>query len=125
VHHLGWLGDRTTLARTLASADACLHGSAAETYGLAVAEAVCAGLPVVAPDRGGAAALVRAGAGELYSAGDAKGCAAAILRLLARDRHELAAATRTAARTIDPIDFHFANLFARYEQLRGAQRRAA
>ncbi|MDZ7807984.1 MAG: hypothetical protein U5K71_12835 [Gracilimonas sp.] len=31
-------------------ADYFVHGSAAETYGIVVAEAVCSGLPVVVPE---------------------------------------------------------------------------
>ena len=51
----GEIRDRALLARYYASADVLVHGSAAETYGLVVAEAICSGLPVVVPDRGGAA----------------------------------------------------------------------
>jgi len=126
VHHRGWLGDRTALARLLASADAFVHGSGAETYGLAVAEAICSGLPVVAPDRGGAAALVRPSFAESYPTGDASGCAAAIERLLARDHASLVRAAAAASAGIVSIDEHFDRLFARYAELvRGRTQRTA
>lgn len=117
--HACWLGfvDPHELPRVLAGADAFVHGSAAETYGLAVGEAICAGVPVVVPDRGGAAALVQHGAGERYATGDARACAAAIDRVLARDREWSRAACRRAAQGIADLDDHFAALFARYRLL--------
>ena len=42
----GAIRDRNELATKLASADAMLHGGAAETYGLVIAEALCSGLPL-------------------------------------------------------------------------------
>ena len=126
-HWLGFLDGKDELARVLASADAFVHGSAAETYGLAVGEAICSGLPAVVPDRGGAAALVRDGAGVHYPAGDAKGCAAAIDRVLARDREWSRAACRRAAAHIVDLRDHFGALFERYRRLvgRGADRLGA
>lgn len=120
---LGRIDGATELPRVLASADAFVHGSAAETYGLAVGEALCAGLPVVVPDRGGAAALVRGGAGERYAAGDAVACATAIERVLERDREWSRAACRRAASTIASLDDHFAALFERYRVLASARER--
>jgi alpha-1,6-mannosyltransferase len=113
---LGYLDGPNEVARLLASADAFVHGSAAETYGLAVAEAICAGLPAVVPDRGGAAELVRHGAGEHYAAGDAEACARAIGRVLARDREWSRTACRRAAAGIATMDEHFTALFERYRQ---------
>jgi alpha-1,6-mannosyltransferase len=106
--------DPGELPRVLASADAFVHGSAAETYGLAVGEAICAGLPAIVPDRGGAAALVRGGAGERYATGDAEACAAAIGRVLAQHRELARAACRRAANDIADLEDHFTALFARY-----------
>ena len=57
VHVAGSISGRRDLARHLASADYFLHGGAAETFGLVVGEALCSGLPVIVPDRGGAAEL--------------------------------------------------------------------
>jgi alpha-1,6-mannosyltransferase len=67
----GYVGSRQEMATAMACADGLLHGSAAETYGLVVAEAICSGVPVIVPDRGGAAALAGPGYAETYAAGDA------------------------------------------------------
>jgi alpha-1,6-mannosyltransferase len=115
--------DRVLLARVMASADGLLHGSAAETYGLVVAEALSAGLPIVVPDRGGAADLARPEHAETYAAGDAQACAAAIQRLLHRDRTALRQAALHASDTlVRSQEAHFAHLFATYAALthRGA-----
>lgn len=118
VHLAGFTRERAQLARALASADGLVHGSAAETFGLAVAEALWAGCPVVVPNRGGAAQLYRPELGETYPAGDATACAAAIVRLLGRDRHTLGLAARAHAREHVPdLDTHFERLLALYSAL--------
>lgn len=119
VHLAGYVGSREAMATAMASADVLLHGSAAETYGLVVAEAICSGVPVVVPDRGGAAALSGPGYSEGYAAGDAESCSRAILRLLARDRGQLRSACSAAARRIGTMDEHFERLFALYGELCG------
>ena len=70
----------------MASADALIHGSAAETFGLVLAEALCSGTPLVVPDAGASATFAGPGYAETYRAGDAADGAAAILRLLSGDR---------------------------------------
>jgi alpha-1,6-mannosyltransferase len=114
----GFTRDREELADVLASADGFLHGSSAETYGLVVAEALVSGTPLVVPDAGGAAELARPSYAETYEAGDPAACAAAIVRLLARDRSELRAAARSGGDRVATMDDHFAGLFAFYERLR-------
>ena len=112
---VGFVSDRDVIARALASADAFVHGSAAETYGLSVAEAICSGLPLIAPDRGGAADLAASGFAELYPPGDARACAKAILRLLDRDPDEMRAQCQQAAQSrVLRIGEHFRLLFERY-----------
>jgi len=123
VHLHGYVSDRDTVARALASADAFLHGSAAETFGLAVAEAICSGVPVVVPDRGGAAALAGPEFAARYGAGDADGCSAAILELMGRDPAQLARACRRASEEISTMDDHFAGLFGLYESMLEPNRR--
>lgn len=99
--------DRDALARTMASADALIHGCEAETFCFAVAEAIASGLPVIAPDGGGAGDLARANGGRLFSAGSADDAAAAIRGLVG---------TAAASATKPPrtMEDHFADLFDLY-----------
>jgi alpha-1,6-mannosyltransferase len=119
----GYVDEPRRMADLLASCDALLHGSAAETYGMAVAEALCAGVPVVVPDIGGAAALYQPACGERYHAGDAEDAAAALLRVLDRDPNALRRGCTAAASTIPSLEEHFARLFATYAELSSASDR--
>ena len=111
VYLAGSVSDRDRLATIYASADALVHGSAAETYGLVVAEAISSGLPVVTPDIGGAADLARHGVSRTYPTGDAKACAAAVLDLLATPD------STTAFSPPGSAEDHFLALFALYQRL--------
>jgi len=114
----GQISDRGALARKMASADFMLHGGAAETFGLVVAEALSAGLPLVVPDLGGAADLARPSYAEIYTAGKPGSCAEAVRRLTARDPAALrAAVVRDALPRLRSPDDHFADLFRLYEGL--------
>ena len=120
IHLAGFTYDRGFLSAAIASADALVHGSSAETYGLAVAEAICSGTPVIVPNQGGAFDLARPSYAESYPPGDSKGCAAAVERLLKRDRTMLqAACAEAAAHQIGSMDEHFAKLFELYEEKLG------
>jgi alpha-1,6-mannosyltransferase len=109
--------DRATLARMVASADALLHCSTAETFGFVVAEALCCGTPVIVPDAGGAGDLAAAEYAETYAPGDTTSAAKAILDVLARDRAVLSCAALEAGRRVGDIESHFEKLFALYEQI--------
>jgi len=118
VYFAGLTRDRAQLARALASSDALLHGSSAETFGLVVAEALCAGLPIVVPDAGGALEFVGEGYAESYRAGDAEGCAHAAVRLLQRDRELLRALSKQASDTrVLSHHQHWGRLFESYAAL--------
>jgi alpha-1,6-mannosyltransferase len=118
VHLAGFVDNPREIATALASADAMLHASAAETYGLVVAEAICSGLPIIVPNQGGAADLADPSYAETYEPGDAVDCARAIEALLARDREELGRACAAAAEhEIGTMEGHFQQLFALYERL--------
>jgi alpha-1,6-mannosyltransferase len=108
--------DRTRLAGMIASADALLHCSTAETFGFVVAEALCCGTPVIVPDEGGAGDLAAPEYAETYVPGDANSAAKAILRLLERNRAALSCAALEAGDTrIGDIGSHFEKLFTVYE----------
>ena len=110
--------DRAQFATILASADALVHGCEAETFCMAGAEARASGLPLVVPDRGGAADHAEGGAGLAYAAGDTDAAAAAILKLLDMNLHPDAGPPRTMAD-------HFSGLFAEYEAILANGRLAA
>lgn len=115
VQLLAPIRDRRDFARLLASADGLVHGCESETFCMIAAEARASGLPIVAPDRGGAADQARS-AGVLYRAGEPAAAAAAIHRLLARTPQHLEAgsAGAVASRTMDE---HFRDLFEDYAAL--------
>lgn len=121
VHLAGYVGSREAMATAMASADGLLHGSAAETYGLVVAESICSGVPIVVPNRGGAGALAKSAFAETYATGDADACGEAIVRLLARDRGTLRQACAAEAENIGTMDGHFDRLFELYATLSGAR----
>lgn len=115
---MGFTSRRESLADILASSDFFLHGSAAETYGLVVAEAVCSGVPVIVPNEGGAGELAAPEYAETYPAGDAQALTASILRMLDRDRTAMVRACDTAAsKEIKTLDNHFDKLFELYKNL--------
>jgi alpha-1,6-mannosyltransferase len=118
VYVAGQINDAEELATVMASADALIHGSAAETFGLVLAEALCSGTPLIVPDAGASATFAGPGYAETYRTGDAADGAAAILRLLDGDR---ATQSRAAAAAADAqvftVEQHFEKLFAIYERI--------
>ncbi len=121
VHFAGYTSDPGELPRVYASCDAMLHGSAAETYGLVIAEAICSGLPVVVPDIGGAADLAQPSYAEVYPPGKAEEGARALLRLLERDTDGIRAACAEATKhRVGTMDDHFVSLFDYYSSVAGA-----
>ncbi|MBU6267715.1 MAG: glycosyltransferase [Sphingomonadales bacterium] len=119
--HIRLLGaekNRDRFATMLASADAVIHGCEAETFCMAGAEARASGVPVIVPDRGGAADHGRGGAGVSYRSGSALSAADAILRLLANP-------PRGPFGGVVTMEQHFERLFADYAALRGGARQVA
>jgi alpha-1,6-mannosyltransferase len=125
VRFLGFEPDRARLAAAMRCADVLVHGCPYETFGLGVAEAVASGLPVVVPDEGGAKESVDLSCGERYASLDADACAAAIERLLSRDRDELRARAGEAAAKVPTSDQHYACVVSTYEALLRRRNRGA
>lgn len=109
---------RRELAALMASCDALIHGCEAETFSMVAAEAVASGLPIVVPDRGGAADHARSAGGFCYAVGDAADAARAIQQCLAARRPPAGGPTRS-------MKDHFEALFAHYCSLAPASKRAA
>jgi alpha-1,6-mannosyltransferase len=118
VYVAGQINDADQLATVMASADALVHGSAAETFGLVLAEALCSGTPLVLPDAGASATFAGPGYAETYRAGDAADGAEAILRLLSGDRATQSRAALAAANAqVFTVEQHFEKLFEIYERI--------
>lgn len=78
-----FLGSVPDIWPHLADADVFAIASRSEAFGIAIAEAMAAGLPVVAPDVGAVRELVRPGeTGQTFPAGDPAALAAELVRLL-------------------------------------------
>jgi len=106
----------------MASADAMIHGSAAETFGLVLAEALCSGTPLIVPDAGASATFAAPGYAQTYRTGDADDAAAAILHLLAGDRAAQSRMAVSAAQTrVNTVAQHFEKLFEIYERVAAAR----
>jgi alpha-1,6-mannosyltransferase len=119
---------RGQLASIMASADAFVHGCCTETFGLVASEALASGLPLVLPDRGGAAAVAQAAFAETYRSGDAYDCARAIVALASRDQSLLRRAAGVAAPKVWSDREHAQALVAHYQSVidaRGAVSRSA
>lgn len=109
--------DRGYLASLFASADALVHGSESETFGLVVAEALASGLPLVLPDRGACSELATPAVAEIYRSADVHSAAAAIRRLFARDSQQLRSASLQAAKHVRTDGAHYSELFALYDRI--------
>lgn len=101
--------DRARFAAILASADALLHGCEAETFGMTTAEARASGVPVIAPDRGGASDF--ADPPLQFTATDTDDAVRAILAL--PDRF----APYPLSTKVRSMEDHFCELFALYERI--------
>jgi alpha-1,6-mannosyltransferase len=127
----GFEKEPARLAAAFATADALVHGSPYETFGLAVAQAAACGTPLVVPDQGGAAALVDPTCGVSYASLDAAACSAALNRLFDTRTFGEASALReravSAARRIPDTTTQFTHMIQVYQELlaRRASWRAA
>ncbi|MGQ5701138.1 glycosyltransferase [Sandaracinobacteroides sp. A072] len=112
---LGHIGDREQLARILASSDAMIHGSRAETFGLVASEGLASGIPLILPSEGGCTDAAEPAWSELYEPGNPAAARDAIHRLLNRDSDALRVAAMGARHThISTPSQHFERLFSLY-----------
>ncbi|WP_374388467.1 glycosyltransferase [Sandaracinobacter sp.] len=112
---LGHIGDREQLARILASSDAMIHGSRAETFGLVASEGLATGIPLILPAEGGCTDAADPAWTELYEPGNSMAARDAIHRLMNRSPDQLRVAAIGARHThICTPAQHFERLFALY-----------
>ena len=100
VEALGWVADEEKIAQLADAEIVCAPSLAAESFGIVLAEAMAAGVPVVASDLPGYRAVLRDGqAGRLTPPGDPVALADALYDLLQDEgeRRRLAAAGSAAA----------------------------
>jgi alpha-1,6-mannosyltransferase len=116
--------DRQFIATLFASADALIHGSESETFGLVVAEALASGVPVVLPDRGACPELAPPEVSETYRSADVHSAATAIRRLFTRDQAQLRAAAARAAADVRGDAEHYAELFDLFARIVGSGSRS-
>jgi phosphatidylinositol alpha-mannosyltransferase len=121
VKALGWIADEEKIAHLAAAEIVCAPSLAAESFGIVLAEAMAAGVPVVASDLPGYRAVLRDGqAGRLTPPGDPVALADALYDLLQDEdeRRRLAAAGSAAAaelswsRVTDSIEEAYADALA-------------
>ncbi|WP_333838042.1 glycosyltransferase [Novosphingobium sp.] len=115
---------RHELARVMASCDALVHGCEAETFCMVAAEARASGLPLIAPDQGGASDQARASNGWIYESANTAAATDAIAEYCVARELGLDGprADLPPPRTMDD---HFRELFASYEAVLTGQRQAA
>jgi glycosyltransferase involved in cell wall biosynthesis len=96
----------------LSSCHCLLHCADREPYGMAIVEALAAGLPVAAPAAGGPTEILDATCARLYAPGDAAAAAAALVDVV-RNAEALGRAARAKAKR----DHSLATAQARYREL--------
>ena len=112
------------LGAAYASLDVFVHTGSHETFGQAVQEALAAGVPVVAPNRGGPVDVVERGAGFLFAPGDGADLRRYVERLVADDLLRLRMA-RKARRSVAQRSWHAVNetLVRHYREVIAERRR--
>lgn len=117
VRFAGFEPDRARLAGALASADLLVHAAPYETFGLALAEAVACGLPLVVPAAGAAPEHASLGCSQTYPSLDASACATAIEDLLRRPADALRIRALQAAERMPTTEQHFDRVLRAYDDL--------
>jgi alpha-1,6-mannosyltransferase len=117
VRFLGFERDRSRLASALASADMLVHACPYETFGLAVAEAIACGIPVVVPDRGGAAHAADPESGIRYASLNVRACAEAMAWVLARHENDGRLRALAAAARVHTAEAHVKAVVSAYDDM--------
>lgn len=100
--NVAFAGFSAEVAREMAQADLLLHLCPSEPFGLAILEAMAAGLPVLVPDAGGAGSLVEQGvSGFRFRADDAADLASRLMALSQTGSGELERVSAGARRVLE------------------------
>jgi alpha-1,6-mannosyltransferase len=110
-------GDRSRLARDLASADLYVSAARSETFGLSVIEAQASGLAVVGQRAGAMIDRVPPSTGILVAEPDAGALAAAVAQIIQIDFRRMGLNARRLVETQNPWERTFRRLFGLYESL--------
>lgn len=122
VRRLPFVSDRIEVAALMASADLFLSMSRDETFGLAIAEALACGTPVIVPDAGAAPELLPAsGVPAAYRAGDVESFVARVRAGLEIDSRAQSDRLRAHAVRYD-WDVTFDRIMAFYRKVVEARR---
>ena len=114
--------DAERLARAYAGADLYIAPFPYETFGLAAAEALASGTPVVGADSGGLRDLLRdTGCGRLFKPGDAADLVRSVLDLLHEDLDCLGKRARELVEKRYSWNRTFGEMIALYRRLAGRQ----
>ena len=116
---LGEIADRHAIASMMASADGLVHACEAETFGLAVAEALASGTRILVPDRGGAFEQLLPGCGLSYRSGDKGALTRALMQFA--DSRGAGSGHALPKRAPRMMDDHFRELFSLYGDFGRAQ----
>jgi alpha-1,6-mannosyltransferase len=121
-HDLGYISDKTALARAYASADGYLSPGQADTFGLGVVEALSSGVPVLSAGSGaGGEIIARFGCGLLFEPGSRADLARKIRALVRADFTPALARARRFLREHHSWDLIFASYVDHHEKLRRAK----
>jgi glycosyltransferase involved in cell wall biosynthesis len=125
-----WVGPLADPLPALAAADVLLHPTIYDTFGLAVADAMSAGLPPIVTPAAGAAELIRHGESGWILEGEPAEAAALALSTLSRDpelRERIARGARAVAlsRTWDDVARETVAAYERVLSTRGQRSRDA
>jgi alpha-1,6-mannosyltransferase len=118
----GFVADRDEVAREFAEHDVMLAPGPHETFGLAVLEALAAGMAVVGPDAGGTAERLRLLSDPfVFAAGDADGFLRETLRAVAADPQACARDAMRAAESCLSWDAAVRRMVDVYESMAAAR----
>lgn len=117
--HIRFIGRRNDVSQLMASSDVLVHPARTEGFGLILAEAMAAGLPIVASNVEGIPEVLEGTDSILVPPGDPKALREAVLKTLNRSKEEAAVATKKGRRRAETfrIGIRTSNMIALYRDV--------